>query len=66
MKEKDILKRLVEIECELSPENLHCDGEAPMYYVREKYSQLTKERKKLVKALGREPTFEELFTNHDS
>mgnify|MGYP003636671033 FL=1 len=28
------------IESELSPENLHCDGEAPIAYVRSKLKQL--------------------------
>ena len=32
---------------ELSPENLHCDGEAPMAYVRQKYAELTKVQKEL-------------------
>jgi hypothetical protein len=32
---------------ELSPENLHCDGEAPMAYVRSKYAELTRVQKEL-------------------
>ena len=32
---------------DLSPENLHCDGEAPMAYVRSKYAELTRVQKEL-------------------
>ena len=32
---------------ELSPENLHCDGEAPMAYVRSKLAELTRVQKEL-------------------
>lgn len=35
------------IASELSPENLHCDGEAPMAYVRSKYAELTRVQKEL-------------------
>lgn len=58
---QQIIKRLRQIECELSPENLTCDGEAPIYYVREKSARLNAERRALVKALGREPTSKELY-----
>ena len=30
------------IDCELSPENLTCDGEAPAAYVRQKHAFLTR------------------------
>ena len=30
------------IDCDLSPENLSCDGEAPAAYVRQKYNYLTR------------------------
>lgn len=56
-----IIKRLQHIECEMSPENLTCDGEASASYVREKKSRLTAERRALVQALGREPTNQELY-----
>ena len=32
---------------ELSPENLHCDGEAPKAYVRSKLAELTRVQKEL-------------------
>ena len=32
---------------ELSPENLHCDGEAPIAYVRSKLAELTRVQKEL-------------------
>jgi hypothetical protein len=59
--EKSILRRLSDIECELSPENLTCDGEAPRYYVREKASRLNAEKRALIAALGRTPTDKELY-----
>lgn len=59
--EKSILRRLSDIECELSPENLTCDGEAPRYYVREKASRLNAEKRALIAALGRNPTDQELY-----
>lgn len=37
------------IDCELSPENLSCDGELPMSQVRARYRALTAAAKDLVK-----------------
>lgn len=59
--ERSILSRLSQIECELSPENLSCDGEAPRYYVREKASRLNAEKRALIAALGRTPTDREIY-----
>jgi hypothetical protein len=43
-------KRVAEtIDCELSPENLSCDGELPMSQVRARYTKLTAAATDLVK-----------------
>lgn len=59
--EKEIIRDLQGIECALSPENLHCDGEISNDEAERKYVQLMKERKALVAELGREPTDKELY-----
>ena len=51
--------RLVEIE--LSPENLHCDGEISMAAARRKKVKLRARWSKLVRELGREPTDAEIW-----
>ena len=40
---------LAKIECDLSPENLTCDGELPAATVRKRYNQLTRAQKELEK-----------------
>jgi hypothetical protein len=57
----EILEDLKRIECELSPENLTCDGELPPSAYTIKSKELYKERAKLVKELGREPTDKEIW-----
>jgi hypothetical protein len=57
----EIIKKLRNVEMALSPENLHCDGEISRTEANRKRVRLEKERKELVKQLGREPTFEELY-----
>ena len=37
------------IDCDLSPENLSCDGELPRSQVQAKYRQLTKAAEQLIK-----------------
>ena len=37
---RDIPKIRQHIECALSPENLHCDGEASPQFVRQQYAKL--------------------------
>ena len=37
------------IDCDLSPENLSCDGELPRIQVQAKYRQLTKAAEQLIK-----------------
>lgn len=58
--EAQILRDLQDVESGLSPENLTCDGEAPMSYVRKRRAELMRKRKALVKELGREPEYHEL------
>jgi hypothetical protein len=58
---QEIIKDLQRVECNLSPENLHCDGEISLTEARRKERVLNKMRKALVKELGREPTDAELW-----
>ena len=60
MNEEQILNRLSQIECELSPENLCMDGEAPQDWVISQSRKLNREKNNLIKILGRQPTFKEL------
>jgi len=57
----NLLNRLRRIDCELSPENLHRDGEAPLSWVRRRSAELNRERATVVKQLGGEPSFKEIF-----
>ena len=59
--EQQIIADLREVECNLSPENLNWDGERCPKDAQRAYNVLTLQRKQLVKELGREPTFEELW-----
>ena len=59
--EAEILKDLRSVECQLSPENLWCDGEASASYVRSQSAKLNKQRRTLVAELGREPTDKEIY-----
>lgn len=58
--EQEILRDLAEVEWDMSPENVSCDGELPVAEVAKRMRALHKKRIKLVKELGREPTFTEL------
>lgn len=59
--ESEILADLQSIECGLSPENLSCDGELSRTAINRRYSALTRQKRALIKELGREPTFDELW-----
>lgn len=59
--EQEIIEKIRDVDCGLSPENLWCDGEASAKEARATEKRLRKEREALVKELGREPTFEELY-----
>lgn len=56
-----IIKDLRRVESNLSPENLHCDGEISKTQANKKRIRLNKERQALVKELGREPSYQELW-----
>jgi len=61
MNEQDILSSLRRIECQLSPENLTCDGELPRTEVKRRAKRLGAEKTRLEKLLGRVPSMKELF-----
>jgi len=60
---EEIIKDLRDVECRLSPENLHCDGEISRTQANQKRIKLEKQQRELVKELGREPTHAELWNN---
>lgn len=64
MTEKEILEKLRDVDCQLSPENLSCDGELSMKQQRVRYNQLQQEAKSLLKQLGRVPTYGELYPEY--
>lgn len=51
--EDEIMKDFDGLECELSPENLHCDGEASPAYVQQKLRDINRRWKDLEHELGR-------------
>lgn len=61
MTQKEIINELRRVENELSPENLHCDGEISYSAAMGKRAGLLRKQQKLVMLLGREPTQEELY-----
>lgn len=56
-----ILADMRHVETELSPENLHCDGEISKAAAKRKKVKLCARWSKLIKELGREPTDAELW-----
>lgn len=58
--EEEIIEWFKEIACDLSPENLACDGEASPSAVRAKLKSLNAEWKALETLLGRKVTEDEL------
>lgn len=59
-RKKQLMKELLSLECQLSPENLTCDGELPAGAIRRRFKQLSTAKAKVVQELGYEPSFEEL------
>jgi hypothetical protein len=59
--EAEIIRDLQTVECQLSPENLTCDGELRGTALRKRAAALNAKRKALVQELGREPTDNELW-----
>lgn len=56
-----ILADLRDVENQLSPENLHWDGERPPSEARRAERKLSRQRAALIRELGREPTFDEMW-----
>lgn len=59
----EIIKDLQIVECQLSPENLTCDGELPKYLWKQKLTKFQKQRRVLIKELGRQIADDELYPN---
>jgi hypothetical protein len=59
--QNEIIKDLRDVECGLSPENLHCDGEISRAQANRKRIKLEARQRALIKELGREPTYTELW-----
>jgi hypothetical protein len=64
--EAEIIRDLQRIECALSPENLHCDGEISRSAAYAKERKLIAKQKELIKELGRQPTDAELWNYQPS
>jgi len=58
---QELLKDLLDVECELSPENLTCDGELPLAEVNRRRCRLNKEKADIIDQLGYTPTDEEIW-----
>jgi len=56
-----ILEDIRDVEAQLSPENLFCDGERPASEARKIERQLLIKKNRLVKELGRQPSFKEIY-----
>lgn len=57
---EQLLKDLRGVECELSPENLTCDGELSRQVLR-RARRLNKEKVEIIAHLGYTPTDEEIW-----
>ena len=61
--ESEIIEELRNIEAELSPENLSCDGELSRSQVQQRYSKLKGQQTLCYAELGRIPSDAELYEN---
>lgn len=59
--DKEIIEDLKDVECQLSPENLSCDGELSASQTQAKAKRLHARWKKLLAELGRTPTNAEML-----
>jgi hypothetical protein len=59
--ENKLLEALSAVYNGLSPENLHCDGEASATHVRAKLAELTRQKRGICMALGREVDETEVY-----
>ena len=56
-----IKNKFSRLACQLSPENLWCDGEASKAYVKKRYRELMKEWNALERIVGRKVSEEETW-----
>jgi len=61
---KEQHSKFLQLACELSPENLHCDGEISRAEANREYKRLMKEWHLLEAQVGRAVTEYEVFANH--
>ena len=54
-------KRFLDLACQLSPENLHCDGEISVTEAKRKYRVLMKEWRTLERYAGHKVSEEEVW-----
>jgi len=59
--EGEILKKFVRLACQLSPENLHCDGEISVSQAAIRARQIRREWRILEKKFGRKVTEDEVW-----
>lgn len=57
----EIIRDLQDVDNQLSPENLTCDGELSGPALRKRHAALKKREAALLKELGRTPTTQELY-----
>ncbi len=61
---EDVFKEFSRLASELSPENLHCDGEISNAEANRKYRRLMKEWRSLEKKVGRTVTEDEILNKN--
>jgi len=61
---QEIFQKFMSLLCQLSPENLCCDGEASQAYIKQKLSKINKEWKALEKELGRKVSENEIWAGN--
>ena len=57
---RELRQKFVGLECRLSPENLHCDGEISRTQAKKRAAQIRREWRELEKVVGRRVTHEEV------
>lgn len=57
----EMLGRFLTLACELSPENLHCDGEISLAEANRKYRRLMQNWRALEQAIGRTVSEDEIW-----
>jgi len=62
----EVMKDILRVYCNLSPENLSCDGELPMSQVRRRAASLRAELKRLFQEIGRTVSEDEAYRSDRS